>query len=127
MGMRACDRGESSRCSHRRDGRVVEQAYTIPQHIALGRLDQESLLPDGEVRFCVDTGEVWFERLDDVVVVADQIRQRRPPLSLPVDGLTPIFADVATRRRPRGRRVLDATAYANIVHHTLLRSSTLLT
>jgi hypothetical protein len=70
MGMRACDRGESSCCSHRRDGRVVEQAYTIPKHIALVRLEQVSLLPDGEVRFCVDVDEASFERLDYVVVIA---------------------------------------------------------
>ena len=100
-----------------RDGRVIEQTYTIPQHVALGGLDQESLLPDGEVRFGTDSDEVSFERLDDVVVIAAQIRERRPRLPLPVDSLTLVFSDIATRRWPRGRGVLDATAHADIVDH----------
>jgi hypothetical protein len=54
----------------RRDGRVVNQAQAVPKHVALGRLDQEGSLPDGELRFCINTVEIWFGRLDDVVVIA---------------------------------------------------------
>jgi hypothetical protein len=50
------------------------------------------------VRFCTEADEVYFERLDDVLVIAAQIRERRPPLSLPVDSLALIFADGATCR-----------------------------
>jgi hypothetical protein len=29
----------------------------------------------------MDADEIYFERLDDVLVIAAQIRERRPPLS----------------------------------------------
>jgi hypothetical protein len=44
----------------------------------------------------MEADEVYFERLDDVLVIAAQIRERRLPLSLPVDSLALIFADGAT-------------------------------
>jgi hypothetical protein len=70
----------------------------------------------------MEADEVYFERLDDVLVIAAQIRERRPPLSLPVHSLALIFADGATCRWPHGPSVFNATAYTNIVDHTLLNS-----
>jgi hypothetical protein len=46
----------------------------------------------------MEADEIYFERLDDVLVIAAQIRERRPPLSLPVDSLALICADGATCR-----------------------------
>lgn len=80
MGMRTRDRGKAPYCLHRRNGRVLNQAQAVPQHAALGQLDQEGPLLDGEVRFCTNTDDIWFGRLDDVVVIVAQICDRRPLL-----------------------------------------------
>src|SRR3712207_3293500 len=124
VGMRARDRDQLACISHSRNRRVVDQANTVPQHVALGRLDQEGLLPDGEARFSTYAHKVRLEWLDNVVVVAAQAPERRPPLSLPVDGLALILADCAMRGWPHGRGVLDAATYANVVGHALLRFPT---
>src|SRR5579864_6618993 len=104
------DGSNASKLAEGGDGGLIEQRQTIPQHISLRRLEQESALADREMRLGVYGIETRFLELDNIAMLPRQLFERRPLLAVQTYELAGILADETRRRRfVRGRELRAAS------------------
>src|SRR6202043_2157398 len=93
------DRFESAQGADERLGRIVEQGDTVPQHIAVSRLQQQRALADTELRLGVDFEQAGLQSPPRVDVSAAELFRSSPTLSAGRHELAFIVANRAAGRR----------------------------
>src|SRR5581483_2482293 len=89
----------------------------VPQHVAVGRLDQQRPLADGELGLGADADDAGLVLAEGIEAGGGEALQRGPGLPGERDELALLLADRAIRRRSGARRVLRAAGGADVGWH----------
>jgi DNA-directed RNA polymerase sigma subunit (sigma70/sigma32) len=93
------DRGDAAKTVEEIDRRLVDEAHTIPQDIAIGRLDKQCALTDRELGRHADAEQARLQALETVAMRPLKLFNRRPALAAWRDKLPRLVTDRATYRR----------------------------
>src|SRR5215212_9228727 len=99
---------------------LIQQADAVPEHIAVGGLNEQCALTDGEARHRTDAGNVRVHVLDAVVKIPLHLGDGGPALPLEADVLSLVFADRAVLRRRVSFRMLHTAGHTDKVWHGYL-------
>ena len=111
------DRGNAAERVHGGDGGLVEQAYTIPEQIAIRSLHEKGALTDRERRVGVNAVQAGFFLAELIPEFRAHFRERCPLLAVQADELARVLANRARRWRLRRLRKLHAAGDADVVRH----------
>src|SRR5215204_173742 len=123
MRMRDRDGGDTTERTDRFHGGIIQQAHTVPEHVAVRGADQKRALSDRKSGYSTNAGQVRGDLLDAVVIFLLHFGDCRPALTFLPDVLAFILANGTMGGRRDGSRVLDSASGANIVCHGFLLGS----
>src|SRR3984893_3795545 len=101
------------------DGGSIEHRDAIPQHIAIGRRDEERALADRKLWLRADADDARLVLAPGIEMSCRQSLGRRPGLPALGDVLALFLADRATRRRGLARRILRAAGRTDVGFHSV--------